>query len=467
MRKLRYALVFLLAGGVAHAQAPKPAAPILPKPADAGAPDARSSSDAGRRDAAPDHPGPVRGDEQLPPGHPAALPDDDGDAEGAADPHDHGGEANPHQGPNGMFRASPDLVDDDSSLPTGTIAVQLLDPENKPLPNIDVTLGILQQSVAKGDARKHVNRITNADGAVRFDGLETGSGVAYRVSVPRESAVFAASPFQLAPSKAGMRVKLHIYPVTSDLEQAFVVMQANLYAELKDDRIQFEEAINVYNFGRFAWVPDNLVMSLPADFTALNSQQSMSDQGVDAVEQRGARVRGTFGPGQHSIVFRWQLPYAGASNVDIRVGLPPRVAASRVLAAASQDMKLRVEGFPAAVPNADMNGGRLLETAKEMQRGEVLRELSITLSDIPTPGPARFIATGLAALGVMFGLGYAYQTRGRRRVVPKGDAKRTRQQLLFELEELERAHRAGDVGPKTYERARREIVDAIARTLAS
>ncbi|WP_394844616.1 carboxypeptidase-like regulatory domain-containing protein [Pendulispora brunnea] len=466
MRKLSFALVFLLAG-MAHAQAPKPAAPIIPKPADAGAPDARASSDAGRRDAAPDHPGPVRGDEQLPPGHPAALRDDDPDGDGD-DPHDPHGANNPHQGQgNGMFRAPQDIVDDDSALPPGTIAVQILDPENKPLPNVDVTLGILQQSVAKGDARRHVNQITNAEGAVRFDSLETGSGVAYRVTVPREGAVFAATPFQLAPSKSGMRVKLHVYPVTSDLEQALVVMQANLYAELKDDRIQFEEAINVYNFGRAAWVPDNLVMTLPAEFTALRGQESMSDQGVDAVEKRGARIHGTFAPGQHSLIFRWQLPYAGASNVDIRVGLPPRVAAARVLAAASQDMKLRVEGFPAAMPNSDMNGGRLLETTKEMQRGEVLRDLNITLSDIPTPGPARFIATGLAALGVVFGLGYAYQTRGRRRVVPKGDAKRTRQQLLFELEELERAHQAGDIGPKTYERARREIVDAIARTLAS
>ena len=31
---------------------------------------------------------------------------------------------------------------------------------------------------------------------------------------------------------------------------------------------------------------------------------------------------------------------------------------------------------------------------------------------------------------------------------------------------LGRAHAAGDIGPKTYERARRELIDAIARSLA-
>jgi len=40
-----------------------------------------------------------------------------------------------------------------------------------------------------------------------------------------------------------------------------------------------------------------------------------------------------------------------------------------------------------------------------------------------------------------------------------------RQRLLEDLEDLERAHLSGEVGPKTYERARRELVDAIARTL--
>ena len=51
--------------------------------------------------------------------------------------------------------------------------------------------------------------------------------------------------------------------------------------------------------------------------------------------------------------------------------------------------------------------------------------------------------------------------RGSRKNVGKLE----RLELLNELEELEKAHLAGDVGPKTYERARRELIDALARTL--
>ena len=48
----------------------------------------------------------------------------------------------------------------------------------------------------------------------------------------------------------------------------------------------------------------------------------------------------------------------------------------------------------------------------------------------------------------------------------KTGAKSERTAWLEELEELERARAEGEVGPKTYERARREIIDGIARTLA-
>ena len=46
------------------------------------------------------------------------------------------------------------------------------------------------------------------------------------------------------------------------------------------------------------------------------------------------------------------------------------------------------------------------------------------------------------------------------------DLKSERQRLLGELEELERARQRSEIGPKTYERARRELLDAIARTFA-
>lgn len=391
--------------------------------------------------------------QDLPPGHPPT-------GSGAPAP-----QQNPHAGAvPGMFEPPADTETEEAELPPGTILVELRDADDHPLPRTPITLGVLHQSVARGESREHKAAVSDDRGLTRFDSLETGSGIAYRVTVPKDAATFAALPFQLSAAK-GMHVVLHVYPVTRDINKALVVMQTVMFLELKDDRVQVEEAVSVFNLGRVTWVPDGVVMNLPKAFTALNSGQQMSDQGVDAVEGQGARLRGTYPPGRHDIEFRWQLPYSGEESVRIDVGLPPHVAVMRVMALASHGMKLSVEDMPSAESRTDAQGQHLLVTEKQLHRDDTpVAELHVALSDLPTPGPGRLVATCIAALGVLAGLGLAFGSNGAQ----AGPAAKTeRARLLAELEELERAHQSGELGPKTYERARREIVDRIALTLAA
>ena len=63
----------------------------------------------------------------------------------------------------------------------------------------------MHQTVAKGESREHRAVTSDDKGTARFDGLETGSGIAYRVTVPVDGATFAAMPFQLGQTK-GMHV---------------------------------------------------------------------------------------------------------------------------------------------------------------------------------------------------------------------------------------------------------------------
>ena len=187
---------------------------------------------------------------------------------------------------------------------------------------------------------------TDAHGAVVFSGLETASNIAYRVSSGYQGGSFAASPFQLGQVKA-MRVVLHVYPVTRDLGTALIVCEAVVAAELRDDRIQVEQALTVYNLGRTAWQPDDVRMALPEGFTAFNAQATMSDQGVD--ESGGAaKLRGTFPPGRHAIEFRWQLPWSGEKDVDFDVGLPPHVAIARVMMPANAEHQAEGRGLSGA-----------------------------------------------------------------------------------------------------------------------
>jgi hypothetical protein len=290
--------------------------------------------------------------------------------------------------------------------------------------------------------------------------LEVATNIAYRVSVSYQGGLFAASPFQLEQVKA-MRVVLHVYPVTRDIAKAAVVFETTLEAEVRDDRIQMEELFTVYNLGRQAWQPDDVTISLPAGFTAFGAQTSMSDQGVDQTVS-GLRLRGTFLPGRGTVDFRWQLPWSGDSDVDFEVGLPPHSAIARVLMPASGDIKLLASGFPTPETRRDSRGQKFLITERHARPDEPpLASLSVGIRGLPSSGPGRLLATALSACGVGVGFAVVF-SRQRRKTSPK----RARSAILDDLVSLERARSAGDIGPKTYERARRRLINVLAETFA-
>lgn len=362
----------------------------------------------------------------------------------------------------GVFEPPADTEVADPSLAPGTILVELVDGDGHPVAGEVVTLGILINSVAKGDSRKHVAVTTDERGRALFSGLETSSNIAYRVSSAFQGGAFAATPFQLEQGKA-MHVTMHVYPVARDVLRTLVISEATVAAELREDRLQLEEVLTFYNLGRVAWQPENLRLALPKGFTALSAQASMTDQGVDPIPD-GALLRGTYTPGRHVVDFRWQLPLSsGDKDVEFGLGLPPHVAGARVVMPAMAGVKLSVEGFHPAELRHDSRGERFLVAERRMRPEDPkLTALTIAIQDLPTPGPGRWVALLIAACGVATGLAFSFSRPPSRAT---GDGK-VRANLLDELEALERAHRAGDVGPKTYESARKRLVDALARTFA-
>lgn len=377
------------------------------------------------------------------------------------DPHGQGGPVEPG------LQLPQDTIAEDPNLPFGTITAEIRDGAGKPRPRVAVTLGILSNSVAKGESKQQIVAVTDEAGRVRWDRLQGGSTISYRVAVSEGAGEFAAVPFRLDPAK-GTHAVLHTYPVATDLAATLVVLQSILYVELKDDRVQVQQAYNIYNFGKVAWAPSEFVLPLPTGFTALTSVQGMNgnDQVVDPVDGRGARLRGTFGPGRHSVEFRWQLPYGGETSFDFSVGMPPNLAAARVMVVASQEMKVSVDGFPPVKPSRDGQGNAIVETERELRRDEApVKSVRVQLANIPGPGPARYVASGLALVGIA--LGFVYSRRGKNAPArEKSGRGQERSRVLAELEELERARHAGEIGPRTYENARRELIDALARTLA-
>ncbi len=394
------------------------------------------------------------GEEEMPPGHPSV--DDN--------PHAQTGGGQGAGAMPGVFQPPQDTEQEDPSLPEGTIAVDLRDAEDKPVPGEQVTLGILVNSVAKGDSRQHMQTTTDAAGRAVFGKLERASNIAYRVSVGYEGGLFAAMPFQMQQVKA-MRVVLHVYPVTHDVQKAMIVAEATVATEMRDDRLQVEEVLTFYNLGPIAWQPQDLDMKLPDGATAFSAQQSMTDQGADELGGR-ARLRGTFPPGRHTVDFRWQLPWSGDKDVDFSLGMPPHVAIARVMLAATADIKLAVDGFPSAELRRNDEGQSFLVTERRLRPDEPkLNTLSVGIHDLPSPGPGRVVAALLALAAIASGLIISFR-RPAGSAERQAPSKRDRKAILAELADLERARVSGDVGPKTYERAYRALIDALARTLA-
>jgi hypothetical protein len=436
---------------------------FTPALADAREEPAKKAAAAPSASASAGNPRPLQPEEEaapLPAGHPMVASDDDEDDEPPPTGSPQGAAAAPHAGMPSMFQPPPDSADEDPTLPPGTLTVDLRDADNKPIPNAPLLLTILHQSVAKGQSKENRPVQADANGHLRVDGLETGSSVSYWVKDVVGPATFASPPTQLNATR-GVHAVLHAYGVTQSLEAAVIVVQGVIYFEVKDDRVQVEEALTFFNFGKTAWVPDNFIVKLPKDFTALTSQAQMSDQGIDPVEKVGAKLRGTFAPGRHDLDFRWQLPYDGEKDLSVDVNLPPHVAIMRVMAAAGRDTRLDVVGFPEAQRRTDRQGQKVLITEKQVKRDEPLDHVSVSIRGLLTAGPARYFASGFALLAVLTGLFLGVDKKKSANV----GAKAQRAELLAEILALERAHRRGDVGPQTYERARRELVDAIAETL--
>ena len=132
-------------------------------------------------------------------------------------------------------------------------------------------------------------------------------------------------------------------------------MQAIVYMELKDDVIQFDEIFRSTTWA-VTWVPTDVVLTLPAGYKAFSAQREMSDTGFDEAPGKGAKLRGTFAPGQHEMHFRYQMPYDGEETFSASVMLPPHIARIRVIAEASKGMTLQVNDFPSAISDRTQRG---------------------------------------------------------------------------------------------------------------
>jgi hypothetical protein len=90
--------------------------------------------------------------------------------------------------------------------------------------------------------------------------------------------------------------------------------------------------------------------------------------------------------------------------------------------------------------------------------------LAVTITGMPERGSGPLVASAIAGVLALVGIGYAASRTNRvSTTVSSEDRARARELLLSELLAVENAHRAKEIGPKTYEQARRTLLDSLAR----
>lgn len=396
-------------------------------------------------------PGPVDPSQPLPPGHPSV--DGDPQLNGGGDP--------------AVRRAAlPQTFAEESPVvPEGTVTVRVIDVRGAAVEGAPVRLGSMREG--ERDAPREAR--TNADGVATFQGLPRGGNVAYRVSTELDGAKFGALPFQLGTS-AGHRVQIVRYDVEHE-GRGVLLWDARTEMRFRDDRLLVVQRLRLANLSALAlgeeqpnpraYVPrEGLRFALPAGYTAFTAQPSMNDVRV-AVEGDDAVLRGSLPPTLNEpveVVFQFQVKLSGG-DVSLRLGMPLPVVNAMVAVEAPRGLTMSVDGMPAA-ETRESNGERILLTGLSRQPSDSpLRAVAIHLNGIPSPaGPARPIATGAMALLVVGGLYQALRrgntTSGKR---SRADIEAERDRVLAEGAELARRHEAGDVGPLTYARRRREL----------
>ncbi len=401
--------------------------------------------------------------DQLPPGHP---------------PIGAGGGARsgpkPGESSQGMFRPHPDIVRSQAALPMGTIEIFVYDADHKPLADASVTLGTKRNSIEKGESRSTKTGRTDKQGKLVFRGQKAGR-ITYRIMTSRGSATFRSAPFSLR--NRGVHVELHTYEPTA-LADSAVVTEAFVSLEVKQDTLAVSHLVRALNLGRTAFVAKDLLLELPEGAKGFRQQDSEDGVSATRTESGHVKIAGTFPPGQREVAFNYRVPLDSSSTQQFDLPMPPRSVRSRVVVGAGSDMGLDVEGFPPASAGSNRDGKRVLQTVKQAEMSGGLAGLlksnnastvKLTLTGLPSRGIAPLLACVLAALMVALGGAHYQKARSQSglRKDQREDLVEAREAMLDELVRLEKARKTGEVGPRSYERLRATMLDALARIVST
>jgi hypothetical protein len=381
-------------------------------------------------------------------------------ANGGAPP----GMANPH----GVRAPSPRIMPA-SDLPYGDIEVRVNSKDMNQLEGQKVTLKVTRQSIERGNTDSTLTATTDMRGVATFPNQGTETDFVYQVVVEVGEATYSTIQFQFRTGDGGLRVAVPIFEATSEVDELLILTKGIVALIPQDDLFVADVIWRIENYGQVSWVPKDVLFPLPEGYKALTIRPVPGDVRFEAAGDKHVKLVGTVAPGQHDVTFRLQLPTDGKSVKSVEFPSGIHLGQMRVILDSSPSMALKVDGFPAPEEARNQDGQRRLIASRDFLSEKVRApdNLHIEVSGIPTPPGGRNVAVGLASAITLFGLGHAFRRRrspsSPRSELSKEDLERASDLLLEELISLERAFQQSSIGRKTYEQARRQLLEAFAR----
>ncbi len=358
-------------------------------------------------------------------------------------------------------------------LAPGEIEVRLNTHEPNLIDNQEVKLAISKQSIEQGNTSSELVEKTNLGGVVRFRDQNTKTDFVYSVTANVNGAQFSSPQFQFRAGAGGMRVLLPVYKATTDVN-GMLILARSLFAIIPQDNLFAVDMLwRIENYSEMAWLPDpadkNLRYDLPEGAKAIQIKDATGDARFVRDGDSALRLAGTFAPGQHDLLVRFHLDANNKSERTISFPSAVHLGSIRVLLDSAPGMSMRVEGVQNLTESRNQDGQRRLIASRDFL-GEKIRapeRIEVKISGIPTPAAGRGWAVGLAsviaALGLASSVGRFRARTPARTELSKEDRDRAGELLLDELIRLERAFKHGEIGRKTHEAAKRQLLEAYAR----
>jgi hypothetical protein len=376
---------------------------------------------------------------------------------------------NPHGNRQNMARIvpAPDLA-------PGEIEVRLSSNEPDLIDSQEIKLAVSKQSIAQGNSNSEVKDKTNIGGMVRFENQPTATDYLYTVTANVAGAQYSSPQFQFrAGGTGGLRVLLPVYKASSDVNGILILSRSLVAIIPQDNLFSIDFLLRLENYSDTAWVPDKsdqqARLVLPEGAKAITIKEDSGDARFEKDGDGAIRLAGTFAPGQHDLMMRFHLDSKGDSARNLTFPSGVHLGSMRVLLDSAPGMALRVEGFSDPVETRNGDGQRRLISSRDFLSEKVRApdKIEVHITGIPTPAAGKNVAVSIAGViavgGLVASIGRFRSRTPARSQLSKEDRDRAGELLLEELIRLEQAFKHGEIGRKTHEAAKRQLLEAYAR----